>query len=69
MNIEDDIEDEMENADYLVCALAAGLEGDPDNILGECCVCGNPIIYSTNMPKRPKKVCMRCAVDMMEANN
>lgn len=61
----DDIEEEMEDCDYIVCAVAAGLEPISDDILDECSKCQIPILYRPHMPEKPKKICMRCAVDMM----
>ena len=65
----DTIEEEMEDCDYVVCAVAAGLEGAilHDDVLDECCQCGTPILYRPHIPKRPKKICMRCAVDALDA--
>jgi hypothetical protein len=51
-------------------AVAAGLEtwkqkGTAGHILDECCQCGIPIIYRPEVPTKPKKICMKCAVDRM----
>lgn len=61
-------ETEAETADYTVCVLAADDPGEfADNCTGPCAHCRAPIVWRPHAPKRPPKVCIRCAIDLAAA--
>jgi hypothetical protein len=60
---------EAEDADFVVCMRVGGggEERFSDNVYGHCAVCHHPIFYRPYNPQRPPKVCMQCAVALVEA--
>jgi hypothetical protein len=59
-------EDEAEKADLVVCVSAEGYYF-PDNVFTVCAECGGGIQHRPHVPKRPPKVCFRCARRRAEA--
>ena len=62
---------EAEEVDYVVCARASDMSAEAlarfdDNFTGNCARCGHKVIYRWHMPRKPKKLCMVCACEMME---
>jgi len=56
---------EMEESDYLVCA--KWVHAVPDDCeAGKCSSCGTDVMYAKSMPKKPQRICMDCAVEMMD---
>ena len=54
--------DEAENADMMACVRLDGKLIFPDNEVGVCSKCGEPIQFRPNAPKAPIKVCLPCAM-------
>ena len=52
---------EAEKADCVVCILASDPTPFTDNVLTYCADCIAPIQHRPTAPKRPKKICIRCA--------
>ena len=52
---------EAEKSDVVVCILASEPTDFIDNVFTYCADCGEPIQHRPHAPKRPKKVCIRCA--------
>jgi hypothetical protein len=59
-------DEEAENVEYLVCAVMTEEPMFEDNFVGNCCVCGTKVQYRWHAPRKPKKICMQCAVKQME---
>jgi hypothetical protein len=59
-------DEEAEECDYLVCVTADTPSSFPDNLVGFCCECRVPVIYRWHAPRKPKRICMRCMVEMTE---
>lgn len=55
-----------EEVDFLVCARLLDELFEPDNLIGECCVCGVEVQYPNNAPRKPQKICMTCTIKQME---
>jgi hypothetical protein len=67
-------EEECEEVAFVVCvpastpgitSLIPGLEPD---VLTACSRCEIPIRHRPHAPKKPRKVCMKCAVELMGAS-
>lgn len=56
---------EAEACDLVVCGLA-GDSSFTDNVFTSCAICGTAIMHRPYAPKKPLKVCMRCAVERAE---
>ena len=54
------IEDDGEDADFLVCVEATAPMHFPDNETGVCCHCGVKVQFRHYSPVKPKRICMRC---------
>lgn len=54
-------DEEAEQADFVVCALE-GPSPFTDNFRGYCWACGTPIMYRWHAPRKPRKICIGCAV-------
>lgn len=59
-------DEEAEKVDFLVCTRADTPSPFPDNFVGTCCVCGVQVHYRWHAPRKPKRICMDCAVEQME---
>ena len=59
-------DDDAENVDFLVCSRARDELLLPDNFVGECCVCGVKVEYRWHAPRKPKRICMECAIEQMQ---
>lgn len=55
-------DEEAEECDFVVCA-PDGPSPFTDNFKGYCCACGRPIMYRWHAPRKPKKICLKCAAD------
>jgi len=57
-------DEEAEKANFMVCILAP--EGEPlkfaDNFTGFCCRCGAKVQYRWYAPRKPKRICLGCAM-------
>lgn len=63
-------DEEAEKSDMVVCVLK-GQEQErfkADNIYTTCHVCGRDITHRPHAPKTPPKICMDCAIKMMQAS-
>lgn len=60
-------DDEAEKAQFFVCMRVGG---KPllmaDNLVGTCTECGEQIQFRPHGPTKPKKVCMECAMPIIE---
>ena len=56
-------QDEAEDSSFVVCVFAGQekQEFKGDNIYTTCAECGSPITHRPHAPKKPKKLCVRCA--------
>lgn len=60
-------EAEAEESDYAVCCRQADDPGEfTDNLVGQCCACGEAVIFRPYMPARPPKICVQCLIDRLE---
>jgi predicted RNA-binding Zn-ribbon protein involved in translation (DUF1610 family) len=59
-------DEKAEQADYLVCSSADTPSPFADNLTGFCCACGIKVIYRWHAPRKPKRICMLCAVEQLE---
>lgn len=55
-------DEEAEEADAVVCAPLADSPFE-DNVHTECAECGCQIMHRPHAPKKPKKICMECAIE------
>ncbi len=55
-------DEELEAADLVVCNPTTEPRFFTDDISTTCADCGTAIYHRPSMPKRPKKVCISCAV-------
>jgi len=60
-------DEEAETVDYVVCVPASTPSRFTDDFFGDCCKCGVKVRYRWHMPRKPKKICLECAVKEMEA--
>jgi hypothetical protein len=58
-------EELSEDADFLVCARANDDPAKADYVFDDCCVCGVAIMYPPDAPRKPKRICMKCAIEQM----
>ena len=58
-------DEEAEKASYVVC-MPAGPSAFDDNETGECSVCARKIMFRPTVPKTPPKVCLMCAMTVMD---
>ena len=54
-------DEEAEKSDFVVC-MPKGPSPFKDNFTGNCCQCGIEVMYRWHAPRRPKKICLDCAV-------
>jgi hypothetical protein len=61
-------DEEAETVDFLVCAPVppSGKLLLADNFVGTCCSCGTQVQYRWHAPRRPKKICMSCAIKQLD---
>jgi hypothetical protein len=61
-------DEEAETVDFLVCAAVppSGKMLLADNFVGICCSCGTKVQYRWHAPRRPKRICMSCAVKQLD---
>ena len=55
-------DEEAEEVDVVVCNTADIWSPFRDNVLTTCAECGAGIYHRPYMPKKPRKVCINCAV-------
>ena len=53
-------EEKAEKVDFLVCC-SEDHESFLDNLYGNCSKCKRKIHFRPYVPKKPKKICMKCA--------
>jgi len=58
-------DEEAEEADFIVCG-SPGPTPWLDNVETTCGDCGSAVIHRPHAPKRPRKVCVACALLRME---
>lgn len=58
--------EEGEDADYYVCIPVTDPLAFPDNLVDECCQCGQAIQHRPHYPITPRKICLACATPDME---
>jgi hypothetical protein len=54
---------ESEEADFCLCANWEDCRSFPDDVKTACCICGRAIGHRPTAPTKPKKICIRCAVE------
>ena len=59
-------QDEGEDSDYVVCALVTEPLYFADNMVSECCKCGQKVQFRPHAPKLPPRICMSCIKPDME---
>jgi hypothetical protein len=59
--------EEAEKCEYLICVRTTVPAYFPDDLIGECCSCQQPVRYRPTSPKAPPRICMECALEQMEA--
>lgn len=52
--------EECRKAGYIICGRADLPSPYDDNKVGQCVICGIPVIYRPYMPEEPKKICVEC---------
>ena len=52
---------EAERAAYVVCVQWSDPPMFPDNIRASCCACGCALQHRPHVPKKPARICVRCA--------
>jgi hypothetical protein len=57
-------DDEAEKCDFVVCMPADTPSPFGDNLTGFCCMCGIKVMYRWHAPRRPKRICLDCAVKL-----
>ena len=55
-----------ETVDYVLCIPDEGPAYFPDDVHTTCHFCERPIRHRPHAPKRPPKICTRCAYALME---
>lgn len=61
LNIQVISDEKAEQCDYLVCT-PLGPSSFDDNLKGICCKCGIAVMYRWHAPRKPKRICMECAI-------
>ena len=59
-------EAEAETADMVVCVPWEWGSPFSDDICGYCVTCGRSIRYRPHAPKRPPKICLKCAAEAIK---
>lgn len=59
-------QEDGEACDFVVCIPITNPLAFSDNIVTDCCKCGQPIQHRPHAPKRPPKVCIACMQPDME---
>lgn len=49
-----------ENATYVVCVPASTPAHFDDDVIAECCECGQKVRHRPHVPKKPKRICTDC---------
>ncbi len=62
-------DEEAEQADMVICLPDDGPRYFTDDVTSVCAECGIVIRHRPHVPKRPKKVCIHCALRMLEQEN
>ena len=62
-------DEEAEQADMVVCLPDVGPRYFTDDVTAVCAECGVVIRHRPHVPKKPKKVCVHCALRMVEKDN
>ncbi len=57
---------EAETADFLVCMPASCASQFGDDFYGHCVECGVKVRYRWHAPRKPKRICVECAVKAAE---
>lgn len=55
-------DEEADAADFLVCIPADAPSPFADNLKGYCSHCGVQVQYRWHAPRKPKPICVACAV-------
>lgn len=58
--------EEAEEADFVVCVRSDQATPFTDNLHSPCSECGVSVQYRPHAPKKPKRICMECAVGLLE---
>jgi hypothetical protein len=56
---------EAEQVDFVVCVPASTPSHFDDDLFGFCSHCGVKVRYRWHAPRKPKKICLECAVKTM----
>lgn len=59
-------DEEAEAADFVVCCTADMPSLFDDNVSTTCAECGTAIYHRPSIPKKPKKICIECALKLSE---
>jgi hypothetical protein len=57
---------ELEGASVIVCALASSPAHFEDDQFSPCCECQQMVRYRPHAPTKPKRICLRYAMPMIE---
>jgi hypothetical protein len=60
-------DNESEKADYVVC-MPVGPSPFSDNLTAFCCECGIKLMHRWHVPRKPKKICIECALKLSQGN-
>jgi hypothetical protein len=58
-------DEEAEQADMVICLPDAGPRYFTDDLTATCAECGVVIRHRPHVPKRPRKVCIHCALRLI----
>ena len=56
-------QDSAENCNFLLCIKATDPQPSKDNERGECCECGVAVTFRPTAPRKPKRICIDCALE------
>jgi hypothetical protein len=59
-------DEEAEEVEMVICMPDIGPRYFADDVRATCAVCGIPIRHRPHVPKRPPKVCLACAQQLIE---
>lgn len=59
--------EEAEQADAVICVRATVSSTFTDDEYGPCSICGEEVRFRPHAPKRPPRVCLECATEMLGA--
>lgn len=67
LNIQIVTPEEAEEVSYLICCRQGVPTPLTGNLTGSCCACGSTVIFRPSAPKKPPRLCLQCAADILGA--